>query len=93
MTHDPLQIPEEMKQRLIERFAPQSLVIHDQSAAHRGHAGAASGGHYEVVMTSAVFSGKTRLQRHRLVFELLADRIGDGIHALSLRLRAPGEDG
>ena len=86
-------VPEEMKHRLIERFSPESLFIHDQSAAHRGHAGAASGGHYEVVMTSTVFSGKSRLERHRLVFDVLGDLIGNGIHALSLKLRAPGEGG
>ena len=84
---------EEMNRRLMERFSPESLVVHDQSAAHRGHAGAASGGHYEVVMTSAVFVEKSRLERHRLVFDLFAEQIGNGIHALSLKLRAPGEGG
>lgn len=74
------------------RFRPARLEIRDDSAAHAGHAGAASGGgHYDVLIVSAEFEGKSLLDRHRLVNEALRDLIGREIHALALRTRAPSE--
>lgn len=74
------------------RFRPARLEIRDDSAAHAGHAGAASGGgHYDVLIVSAEFEGKSLLDRHRLVNEALRDLIGREIHALALKTRAPSE--
>ncbi|MEL0042180.1 MAG: BolA family protein, partial [Candidatus Puniceispirillum sp.] len=55
---------------------------------HAGHAGWREGGgtHFEVTMRAAVFAGKSRLQRHRLVNEVLADDLAGSIHALQLHL-------
>jgi len=77
---------------LRERFAPLHLEIRDDSARHAGHAGAAAGGgHFEVVVVSAVFEGKSLLDRHRMVNDALREMIGREIHALGLRTLAPGE--
>ena len=74
------------------RFAPERLEIRDDSARHAGHAGAAAGGgHFDVLIVSAAFDGKTLLERHRLVNDALRDMIGREIHALGLRTVAPGE--
>jgi len=74
------------------RFRPDRLEIRDDSAAHAGHAGAASGGgHYDVLIVAAEFEGKPLLDRHRLVHEALRDLIGREIHAIALRTRAPSE--
>ena len=74
------------------RFQPARLEIRDDSAAHAGHAGAASGGgHYDILIVSAEFEGKSLLDRHRLVNEALRDLIGREIHALALKTRAPSE--
>jgi len=74
------------------RFQPARLEIRDDSAAHAGHAGAASGGgHYDVLIVSAEFEGKSLLDRHRLVHDALRDLIGREIHALALKTRAPSE--
>jgi BolA protein len=42
-------------------------------------------------MVSAAFAGKSRIERHRSVNATLADEFADGVHALSLDVRAPGE--
>ncbi len=77
---------------LRERFRPAHLEIRDDSARHAGHAGAASGGgHFEVVIVSAAFEGRTLLDRHRMVNEALRDLIGGAIHALTLKTVAPSE--
>ncbi|HYA75371.1 MAG TPA: BolA family protein [Burkholderiaceae bacterium] len=71
---------------------PLELQIEDQSAAHAGHAGAASGAHLHLRMVSAAFDGLSRLQRHRLIYERLAPLMAGRIHALRLTLLAPGEE-
>lgn len=87
----PEPIVDQIRQRLAA-LAPLALAIDDDSAKHAGHPGAAAGGgHYTVRMTSAAFEGKTRVARHRLVYDALADLMQREIHALALVLLAPGE--
>jgi BolA protein len=71
---------------------PLELHVEDDSARHAGHPGAASGGgHYNLRMRSARFAGKSRVERHRLVYDALADLMQREIHALALVLLAPDE--
>lgn len=78
--------------RIRERLAPLHLEVIDDGAQHAGHAGAASGGgHFSVFVVSASFEGKTRVARHRLVYDLLQDMMQGAIHALALRTVAPSE--
>lgn len=78
---------------LHKEFAPTLLKISDDSAMHAGHAGATAGGetHYRVVMESAAFANLSRIARSRAVHMALAAEFEAGLHALSLKLRAPGE--
>lgn len=76
---------------LAQAFSPLELDVHDDGAAHIGHAGAREGGHYRVDIVAPAFAGQTTLQRHRLVYEALGDLRARGIHALAIRARAPGE--
>jgi len=84
---------ERIEQTLRDSFAPTDLAVNDDSAMHAGHSGAAAGGetHYQVTMVSSVFIGQSRVARSRAVHDALADEFKTGLHALSLRLRAPGE--
>ena len=85
-------VRERIEAILLGRFQPARLEIRDDSAAHAGHAGAASGGgHYDVLIVSAEFEGKSLLDRHCLVHDALRDLIGREIHALALKTRAPSE--
>ena len=43
------------------------------------------GDHFRATVISPVFAGRTRIQQHRLVYEVFGDDIGGPIHALSLR--------
>lgn len=80
--------------RLREAFAPLALEVVDDSARHRGHAGASSGaGHFRVVLVSERFRGASRLARHRMVYDALAGELRDEIHALELSTRSPEEPG
>jgi BolA protein len=81
-----------IRDRLTESLEPVQLDVIDQSAAHAGHEGAKSGGgHYNVTIVSAAFSGLPLLKRHRLVYAALGDAFQDAIHALSIRALTPEE--
>ena len=72
-------------------LAPQSLVVHDDSHLHAGHAGAKEGRHFRVDITAAAFAGRARIARHRLVYDALSTLIPQGSHALAIVARAPDE--
>jgi BolA protein len=73
-------------------FAPTVCQLVDESAAHAGHAGAASGGsHYRLHMVAAAFENQSRINRHRLVYDCLRDMMQSEIHALALTTVAPSE--
>src|SRR6185369_4670092 len=85
-------IPAAIEARLRRGLAPDHLEIGDESARHAGHAGAASGGgHYRVLVVAGVFEGRARVERHRMVYDLLSDLMPAAIHALALRTLAPSE--
>ncbi|KAF1029823.1 MAG: DNA-binding transcriptional regulator BolA [Burkholderia plantarii] len=77
--------------RLTAALAPVSLEVRDDSALHAGHAGASAGGHYTVTIVAAAFAGKSRVARHRLVYDALADAMQRGIHALAIVAYTPEE--
>jgi acid stress-induced BolA-like protein IbaG/YrbA len=49
------------------------------------------GHHFEAVIVSPAFRGKSRVQRHQLVYGALGSRMGGEIHALSMQTLAPEE--
>ena len=52
---------------------------------------AGDGHHFEAVVTAADFAGKGTLQRHQMVYRTLGGKMGNEIHALSIKTLAPGE--
>jgi BolA protein len=84
-----------IRAKLTNALAPTRLQIDDDSQRHHGHAGAAPDGmgetHFNVAVESAAFAGKSRVVRQRMVYGLLADELKERVHALSLKLSAPGE--
>jgi BolA protein len=88
-----MNIEARIKQKLTAGLEPFNLEVADESHLHAGHSGAREGGqtHYRIKVASARFSGKGRVERHRMVYALLADEIAQGVHALALQTLAPGE--
>jgi BolA family transcriptional regulator, general stress-responsive regulator len=82
---------ERIEQALRAAFSPTALEVQDDSHLHAGHAGAREGRHFTVRLTAAAFAGQTRVARHRLVYSTLQTLIDEGIHALAIDARAPGE--
>jgi BolA protein len=82
-----------IRSTLTQGLVPERLEVIDESALHAGHAGAVPGKttHVRVRILSAAFKGKSRIERHRLVNDLLAPEIAAGLHALAIEAQAPGE--
>ena len=77
---------------LREAFAPRHLEVVDESAQHRGHAGAAGGGgHFRVLIVAAAFRGQPPVARQRAVYQALGDAMQARIHALALQTLTPEE--
>ncbi|MBM3368767.1 MAG: BolA family transcriptional regulator [Betaproteobacteria bacterium] len=49
------------------------------------------GRHFQAMIVSAAFEGKSRVQRHQLVYRALGERMREEIHALSMQTLTPGE--
>jgi len=69
---------------------PTTLQVIDESAAHAGHAGANGlgyGTHFRVRIASPLFTGRSRVAQHRLVYDALHDFTAAGLHALAIEVR------
>jgi BolA family transcriptional regulator, general stress-responsive regulator len=78
-----------LREYLIERLQPTGLEVIDESAAHAGHSGSNGtdfGTHFRVRIASEQFHGKTRLAKHRLVYDALQIFIDQGLHALAIEV-------
>jgi acid stress-induced BolA-like protein IbaG/YrbA len=49
------------------------------------------GRHFDAVVVSEDFAGKSRIERHRLVYEALGERMKEEVHALSMKLYTNSE--
>jgi BolA protein len=75
--------------RLQSVLQPTALQVVDESADHAGHAGAnaeGAGTHFRVRVASPLFAGKSRVARHRLVYDALQKFIDQGLHALAIEI-------
>ncbi|WP_243048626.1 BolA family protein [Dyella sp. RRB7] len=81
---------EQIRERLQQALDPVVLDVVDEGHKHAGHANAGKG-HFHVRIVSAAFAGQLSIKRHRLVYAALQGLMDNGIHALSIEAKAPGE--
>jgi len=68
----------------IERYIEQGLKCNQVQVTGDGQ-------HFEALIVSEAFRGKSRVQRHQLVYAALGERMREEIHALSMRTLTPEE--
>ena len=93
MTEDLTPTAANLELRLRQRLAPTALAVIDESHLHAGHIGAndtGMGTHFRVRIASPLFSGKTRVVCHRLVYAAVQDFIDQGLHALAIEIDTAG---
>ena len=69
--------PEDIKEWIEQNLAESEVEI------------SGDGRHFDAVIFSTAFAGKTRIQQHQMVYAALGDRMKDDIHALSMRTMTP----
>jgi acid stress-induced BolA-like protein IbaG/YrbA len=69
--------PEDVKRYIVESLACQHVEV------------SGDGHHFEAVIVSEAFRGKSRVQQHQLVYRALGDRMREEIHALSMQTLTP----
>jgi BolA family transcriptional regulator, general stress-responsive regulator len=86
-------VQETVSKKLTKAFTPLSLKVLDESHRHEGHAGHRPGGetHFRIYIVADAFRGKSRIARHRMINDTLADELKSGIHALAIHAAAPDE--
>ena len=80
---------QDIELQLRAQLQPTYLEVLDESAAHAGHAGANEQGfgtHFRVRIASPAFAGKSRVARHRLVYDAMQNFIDQGLHALAIEV-------
>ena len=80
-----------LESKLHAAFAPISLEVIDESYQHQGHAGARPDGesHFRVRIVAAAFKGKSRVEQHRMINQVLAADLKERVHALAIETAAP----
>jgi BolA protein len=73
------------------KLAPSHLEVIDESYQHAGHLETHQGGHFVITIVSTQFTGKTLIQRHRMVYEAVDELMNTVIHALSIHTYSPDE--
>ena len=73
-------------------LVPDSVELVDDTEKHAGHAGAKGGGaHFQLIIVSPMFEGKSTQARHRMIHAALGEMWEREIHALTIKAYAPDE--
>ncbi len=85
-------IADQIKDKLTEALNPEHIEVIDNSMAHAGHAGNASGGgHYHVIIIAKTFENQSLVKRHQRIYRTLGDMMKNQIHALGIDALTPSE--
>ena len=80
---------ERIERQLTIEFTPLFLNVEDESSNH--HVPIDAQTHYKITMASAQFTQISRINRHRMVNNVLKEEFNSGMHALSMHLYSPEE--
>ena len=80
---------QELLERIQAEFQPHFATVENESHMHSSGRGADS--HFKLVIVSDAFEGMRKVQRHQKLYQLFADDLKNGIHALALHLYTKSE--
>jgi stress-induced morphogen len=75
---------EELKQRIEAAIPGACAEVEDYTGG---------GDHFRATVSAAVFAGRSRIEQHRLVYDVFGSEIGGAIHALSLKTQVAEPSG
>jgi BolA protein len=78
-----------IKEKLTSTFAPERLLLENESDKHKGPPGRET--HWNAIIVSNAFAGRTPVARQRAVYAALDDEMKGGMHALTMKTLTPDE--
>lgn len=78
----PMKIESSIQTKLAEALNPTLLDVVNESSGHRVPPGSET--HFKAIVVSSAFEGKSRVQRHQMIYQLLGEERDQGLHALAL---------
>ena len=71
----------ELKQRIEDAIPGADVAVQDLTGG---------GDHFRAEVVSERFSGLSRIEQHKLVYDVFGAEVGGPIHALSIKTSTPG---
>jgi BolA protein len=84
-------VEQQIEDKLRTALTPRVVRVENESHQHNVPAGSET--HFRVTLVADRFAALSRVQRHRLVYQLLAEELAGPVHALALHTYAPVEWG
>jgi stress-induced morphogen len=72
---------EELKGRIQDALPGAQVMVHDLTGG---------GDHFRAEVVSEHFAGLSRIEQHKLVYDVFGNEVGGPIHALSIKTATPG---
>lgn len=81
-----MNMQERIAEKLQRALAPSVLEVRNDSHLHAGHSGSPNTGesHFHIIVDSPALAELSRVQQHRKIYQILAEELAEGIHALSM---------
>lgn len=88
-----MSLTDQIKQKLTEALKPEYMELINNSHKHVGHAGHDGSGesHYQLIVVSYIFENCSKIQRHRMINNVIEDEFRAGLHAFSIKAFTPAE--
>lgn len=84
-----MSVQAQIEDKLQQALAPSFLNVENESHGHNVPANSET--HFKVVVATDQFVGKRAVARHQAIYQLLADELQNGVHALALHTYTPEE--
>jgi BolA family transcriptional regulator, general stress-responsive regulator len=78
-----------IENKLMSAFSPLHLDVQNESFMHSVPPGSET--HFKVTLVADTFAGLRAVKRHQLVYQVLADELANGVHALAIHTYTPDE--
>lgn len=78
-----------LRKQIEAAFNPEYYELENESHSHSVPANSET--HFRLLVVASVFEGKTRIDRSRMINDLVKDEMSRGLHALSQRTMTPSE--
>ena len=75
---------DELRERIEQALPGAQVTVADTTGG---------GDHFRAEIVSERFEGLTRIQQHKLIYDVFGDEVGGAIHALSIKTQTPSPAG